>query len=100
MANEVFPKACGCIGGQASANKFSNGSLVMPLAKHNSIIIEPYTSRSNVNWKLWKYKNGGVDISLKDGLFSEVIHGRVTSHASSENDEASLNARCHSNGFP
>ncbi|KAM7250038.1 hypothetical protein ACFE04_021921 [Oxalis oulophora] len=33
-----------------------------------------YDSRS-VNRKLWSYENGGVDVSLKDGLFSEFSPG-------------------------
>ncbi|WRX23922.1 hypothetical protein QQP08_016409 [Theobroma cacao] len=33
-----------------------------------------YDQRS-VNRKLWRYENGGVDVSLKDGLFSAVARG-------------------------
>ncbi|KAK8508789.1 hypothetical protein V6N13_090758 [Hibiscus sabdariffa] len=33
-----------------------------------------YDQRS-VNRKLWRYENGGVDVSLKDGLFSAVAEG-------------------------
>ncbi|KAJ6291932.1 hypothetical protein OIU76_023927 [Salix suchowensis] len=31
--------------------------------------------RGSVNRKLWSFHNGGVDISLKDGLFSELSQG-------------------------
>ncbi|CAK7341397.1 unnamed protein product [Dovyalis caffra] len=31
--------------------------------------------RGSVNRKLWSFENGGVDISLKDGLFSELSRG-------------------------
>ncbi|KAF7801487.1 protein SINE1-like [Senna tora] len=30
--------------------------------------------RRSVNRKLWSQENGGVDVSLKDGLFSEIVH--------------------------
>ncbi|KAJ0078737.1 hypothetical protein Patl1_22948 [Pistacia atlantica] len=33
-----------------------------------------YDCRS-VNRKLWSFENGGVDVSLKDGLFSEMVSG-------------------------
>ncbi|GMH28386.1 hypothetical protein Nepgr_030229 [Nepenthes gracilis] len=57
-------------------------------------------NRRNVNRKLWSYENGGVDISLKDGLFSEVVHGSAISDAFSEHDQASDNIlRGHNNGF-
>ncbi|KAG8649845.1 protein SINE1 isoform X2 [Manihot esculenta] len=31
--------------------------------------------RQSVNRKLWRFENGGVDVSLKDGLFSDLAHG-------------------------
>ncbi|KAJ6854862.1 protein SINE1-like isoform X3 [Populus alba x Populus x berolinensis] len=31
--------------------------------------------RGSVNRKLWSFENGGVDVSLKDGLFSELSQG-------------------------
>ncbi|KAI7991340.1 Protein SINE1 [Camellia lanceoleosa] len=35
--------------------------------------------RRSVNRKLWRrYENGGVDVSLKDGLYSEVTRGSAT----------------------
>ncbi|KAI9184786.1 hypothetical protein LWI28_001040 [Acer negundo] len=34
-----------------------------------------YDCRS-VNRKLWSFENGGVDVSLKDGLFSQMAQGR------------------------
>ncbi|KAJ7971876.1 ARM repeat superfamily protein [Quillaja saponaria] len=40
--------------------------------------------RRSVNRKLWSYENGGVDVSLKDGLFSEVAGGNAISNSLSE----------------
>lgn len=31
--------------------------------------------RRSVNRKLWSFENGGVDVSLKDGLFSNMVQG-------------------------
>lgn len=36
--------------------------------------------RRSVNRKLWSYENGGVDVSLKDGLFSEVARANGISN--------------------
>ncbi|XP_023915433.1 protein SINE1 [Quercus suber] len=46
--------------------------------------------RRSVNRKLWSYENGGVDVSLKDGLFSEV-QGSFMSNTHSGNDEYDCN---------
>lgn len=40
--------------------------------------------RGSANRKLWRYGNGGVDVSLKDGLFSELSKGNGVSAAFSE----------------
>lgn len=40
---------------------------------YNSMVDSPVSvvdSEKSVNRKLWRYENGGVDVSLKDGLFS------------------------------
>ncbi|KAF2306932.1 hypothetical protein GH714_022587 [Hevea brasiliensis] len=29
----------------------------------------------SVNRKLWRHENGGVDVSLRDGFFSDLVHG-------------------------
>ncbi|XP_050369819.1 protein SINE1-like [Argentina anserina] len=51
---------------------------------HNS----NYDSRS-VNRKLWSHERGGVDISLKDGLFSGISHenGYSIAHSDSGNNQ-------------
>ncbi|CAK9145899.1 unnamed protein product [Ilex paraguariensis] len=62
---------------------------------YNSLIESPISvsqaspdldyDRRSVNRKLWRrYENGGVDVSLKDGLFSEVTSGNAI-----QNDEFS-----------
>nr|XP_028946085.1 protein SINE1-like isoform X1 [Malus domestica] len=38
-----------------------------------------YDCRS-VNRKLWSHENGGVDVSLKDGFFSEIAQGSAYSN--------------------
>ncbi|XP_052174242.1 protein SINE1 [Diospyros lotus] len=41
--------------------------------------------RRSVNRKLWRtYENSGVDVSLKDGLYSEVCHGSAFENSSSD----------------
>ncbi|KAG6708608.1 hypothetical protein I3843_06G083800 [Carya illinoinensis] len=47
--------------------------------------------RRSVNRKLWSYENGGVDVSLKDGLFSEIVQGSPMSNKRSLNDEYAYN---------
>ncbi|XWS42445.1 hypothetical protein CRYUN_Cryun16bG0014700 [Craigia yunnanensis] len=47
-----------------------------------------YDQRS-VNRKLWRYENGGVDVSLKDGLFSAVARGSSTCNSPSDQHELS-----------
>ncbi|KAL1145409.1 hypothetical protein V6Z11_A11G296600 [Gossypium hirsutum] len=49
-----------------------------------------YDQRS-VTRKLWKYENGGVDVSLKDGLFSAVTQGRSICDSPSDLHELSNN---------
>lgn len=41
-------------------------------------------NRQGVHRRLWRYENGGVDISLKDGLFSELSNGNGLSSGSVE----------------
>ncbi|GAB4851458.1 hypothetical protein Ancab_030860 [Ancistrocladus abbreviatus] len=53
--------------------------------------------RKVANQKLRKFENGVVDISLKDGLFSEVVHQSAMSYTTSEQNEA-CDGRGH-NGF-
>ncbi|KAK3405231.1 hypothetical protein EUGRSUZ_K01495 [Eucalyptus grandis] len=42
-----------------------------------------YNCRS-VNRKLWRFENGGVDVSLKDGLFSQLAHRNGIFYTNSE----------------
>ncbi|XP_016495123.1 protein SINE1-like isoform X1 [Nicotiana tabacum] len=43
--------------------------------------------RRSVNRKLWRRSgNGGVDVSLKDGIFSEFTHGNGVTHSEVHND--------------
>ncbi|GMI65290.1 hypothetical protein like AT1G54385 [Hibiscus trionum] len=68
-----------------------------------------YDQRS-VNRKLWRYENGGVDVSLKDGLFSAVAQGGsicdspsdlLSNHGSEFTDEFSgFLHRSPRNGLP
>ncbi|XP_021738263.1 TORTIFOLIA1-like protein 2 [Chenopodium quinoa] len=55
--------------------------------------------RRNFNRKQWNQENGYVNVSLKDGLFSELAHESIRSHVSSEQDEGS-DSRSYANGFP
>ncbi|XP_057982890.1 protein SINE1 [Malania oleifera] len=60
-----------------------------------------YDCRS-VNRKLWRYENGGVDVSLKDGLFSEIVSGSPTSNTFSDHsglDELVGDSRDCTDGF-
>ncbi|CAN0913560.1 Protein SINE1 [Linum grandiflorum] len=40
--------------------------------------------RRSVNRKLWNLENGRVDVSLKDGLFSQLTHGTPITNTSTE----------------
>lgn len=69
-----------------------------------SPISSSYASRGldneqrSINRKLWRmYENGGVDISLKDGVFSEVTRGSVVHNL--ENEDFSDNQENFANGF-
>ncbi|KAI8562005.1 hypothetical protein RHMOL_Rhmol03G0001300 [Rhododendron molle] len=54
--------------------------------------------RRSVNRKLWRqYENGGVDVSLKDGLYSELTRGSATEN--SECDDFSNGDGDYTNGF-
>ncbi|KAL2923218.1 Protein SINE1 [Bienertia sinuspersici] len=57
-------------------------------------------SRKNFHRKLWNPENGYVNVSLKDGLFSELAHESYRSHVSSEQDEGSDSRKNNVNGFP
>ncbi|XP_065851779.1 protein SINE1 [Euphorbia lathyris] len=48
--------------------------------------------RRSVNRKLWSYENGGVDVSLRDGMFSQLANG------SPLNDAFSGHSTHHENG--
>lgn len=49
-----------------------------------SVLSQEANSERSVNRKLWRYENGGVDVSLKDGLFSG---GHSTPRSVIENSE-------------
>ncbi|KAG7961135.1 hypothetical protein I3843_09G001400 [Carya illinoinensis] len=55
--------------------------------------------RRSVNRKLWSYENGGVDVSLKDGLFSEIVQGSPMSNTHSLNDEYAYNGEYYAEEF-
>lgn len=61
----------------------------MSQASQNSI----YDCRS-VNRKLWSCENGVVDVSLKDGLFSEIARGSAYSNGYPENSGNNEFIRC------
>lgn len=42
--------------------------------------------RRNVNRKLWSFENGGVDVSLKDGLFSQIAREDTISNTERSRD--------------
>ncbi|CAH9069077.1 unnamed protein product [Cuscuta epithymum] len=55
--------------------------------------------RRSVNRKLWRRReNGGVDVSLKDGIFSEATTGYSDIH-NSESDMFSINGGDYRDGF-
>uniref|UniRef100_A0A2N9EGE6 TORTIFOLIA1/SINE1-2 N-terminal domain-containing protein n=1 Tax=Fagus sylvatica TaxID=28930 RepID=A0A2N9EGE6_FAGSY len=66
----------------------------MRQVSHNS----DYDCRS-VNRKLWSYENGGVDVSLKDGLFSEAVQGSSMSNTHSGHDEFACNGGDYTDEF-
>ncbi|TKY46199.1 spliceosomal complex [Spatholobus suberectus] len=43
-----------------------------------SLPSQNFYERRSVNRKLWSHENGGVDVSLKDGLFSKSGHGNAS----------------------
>jgi hypothetical protein len=57
-----------------------------------------YDQRS-VNRKLWSVENGGVDVSLKDGLFSEAVRGSPMSNTHTRNDEFACNGGDYTQEF-
>lgn len=50
-----------------------------PISTNQPMLNSNYERRS-VNRKLWSHENGGVDVSLKDGLFSESGQGHSLIH--------------------
>ncbi|GAB2295394.1 hypothetical protein Dimus_029566 [Dionaea muscipula] len=59
-----------------------------------------FSETKNVNRKLWRsHESGGVDISLQDGLFPEIVHGGAISHAFPAHDGDSDTRESRSNGF-
>ncbi|KAJ6422639.1 hypothetical protein OIU84_027580 [Salix udensis] len=52
--------------------------------------------RGSVNRKLWSFENGGVDISLKDGLFSDLSQGSPIHDVFS--DQSGLHERTENRG--
>lgn len=77
-------------------------------AEYDSFVESPISTRNmdydrrSVNRKLWRYENGGVDISLKDGLFSKVAQGSPVSNRYIEHSdqyEHSGNRENHTDEF-
>ncbi|XP_059647313.1 protein SINE1 [Cornus florida] len=56
-----------------------------------------YYDRRSVNRKLWRYQNGGVDVSLKDGFYSEMANGSAIEN--SVHEEFSDNKGDYVDGF-
>ena len=55
--------------------------------------------RRSVNRKLWSYENGGVDVSLKDGLFSEAVRGSPISNTYTGSSEFTCNGGDYTQEF-
>ncbi|CAN1331825.1 Protein SINE1 [Linum perenne] len=66
-------------GNFSSPESQSLGSFI----EYDSVVESPYDRRS-VNRKLWNQGNGMVNVSLKDGLFSELTHGSSINNTSTE----------------
>ncbi|GAB4843719.1 hypothetical protein Ancab_013684 [Ancistrocladus abbreviatus] len=103
-------RRCLSSGGDISPMSASPESRTLDIfGEYNSLIDSPISSsqvscnmdnyRKGANRKLWKFGNEGVDISLKDGLFSEVVHQSAISHASPKQNEVSDGRGGHSNEF-
>lgn len=70
---------------------FDYDSLIeSPISTRDGSFGSNYDRRS-VNRKLWRNENGGVDVSLKDGLFSDAAEGRVLSTDKTFNDQSGEN---------
>lgn len=80
---------------ESFAQSFMDSPMSMSQASCNANHI-----RKNINRKLWNPENGYVNVSLKDGLFSEVARESFRSHTSAEQDEGSDSRRSFANGFP
>ncbi|KAJ4824631.1 Protein sine1 [Turnera subulata] len=73
-----------CVSGDQSPASLSPESQTLDSFQCDSFIGSPVSAtnlsyaeydRGSVNRKHWQYANGGVDISLKDGLFSQLARG-------------------------
>ncbi|XWS58272.1 hypothetical protein CRYUN_Cryun08bG0019700 [Craigia yunnanensis] len=62
--------------------------LESPISMTQMSLNMEYDQRS-ANRKLWRYENGGVDVSLKDGLFSAVAQGSSICNSPSDHHELS-----------
>ncbi|KAK9290885.1 hypothetical protein L1049_009064 [Liquidambar formosana] len=77
---------------RSPASASPESQTVDSFVEYDSWVESPISTRSrnfnydcrSVNRKLWRDENGGVDVSLKDGLFSEVVQGSPISNAFSE----------------
>ncbi|KAK0599922.1 hypothetical protein LWI29_009855 [Acer saccharum] len=70
------------VGDRSPASMSPESQTLDTFAEYDSFVESPqfsgdseYDCRS-VNRKLWSFENGGVDVSLKDGLFSQMVQGR------------------------
>ncbi|TQD80429.1 hypothetical protein C1H46_034019 [Malus baccata] len=103
MVNRVCQNVSGALEEKSTQTNAHMGldRLVMSLAKHNALIVETYAmlriqagirildtgveegnsqKRLSAIQMLWSHENGGVDVSLKDGLFSEIAQGSAYSN--------------------
>ncbi|KNA07878.1 hypothetical protein SOVF_167810 [Spinacia oleracea] len=80
-------------------DSFSESFMDSPISMSQASCNGDHT-RKSLNRKLWNPKNGYVNVSLKDGLFSEVARESFRSHASLEQDEGSDSRRSYATGFP
>ncbi|KAM1395819.1 hypothetical protein ACFX13_013913 [Malus domestica] len=73
-------------GDQSPASVSPESQTLDSFAEYDSFVDSPVTMSSqatqnsiydcrSINRKLWSHENGGVDVSLKDGLFSEIAQG-------------------------
>ncbi|KAF8007355.1 hypothetical protein BT93_K1383 [Corymbia citriodora subsp. variegata] len=77
-------RGCWSSGGRSSASASPESQTLNSFSGCDSLFESPISSRQvspdldcncrSVNRKLWRFENGGVDVSLKDGLFSQLAH--------------------------